>query len=237
MHSLLLGSLAATGGVVAFFHAALPTHWLPFVLAGRGQRWGRGKTLMVAALAGTGHVLFTIALGVLVAAFGVAVDRATGQVFPWIAAGVLTAFGLYYLSRQALGHGHGHAHFGHGHAHVHSHSHPENEDRLPTQIADGYPAKGRSDRAVILGLFAALTFSPCEAYLPVFVAGVRAGWTGFAFLSAVLALSTVAGMMLLTWLTLLGLERLPLTRLERYEHGVLGAVLVTLAIAVVLIER
>jgi|SRR5579884_1924634 len=230
MHSLLLGSLVATGGVVAFLHAALPTHWLPFVLAGRGQRWGRGKTLTVAALAGTGHVLFTIALGVLVAAFGAAVDRATGEVFPWIAAGVLAAFGLYYLSRQALGRGHGHAHFGH------VHDHGEDETLLPAQVSDGYPAKGRSDRAVILGLFAALTFSPCEAYLPVFVAGVRAGWTGFAFLSAVLALSTVAGMMLLTWLTLLGLERLPLARLERYEHGVLGAVLLTLAVAVLLLE-
>jgi nickel/cobalt exporter len=230
MHSLLLGSLVVTGGVVAFFHAALPTHWLPFVLAGRGQGWSRRKTLAVAALAGTGHVLFTIALGVLVAAFGVAVDRATGQVFPWIAAGVLAAFGFYYLSRQTLGHGHGHAHAGHAHVHV------ADENLLPAQAGDGYPAQGRSDRAVILGLFAALTFSPCEAYLPVFVAGVRAGWTGFAFLSAVLALSTVAGMMLLTWLTLLGLERLPLARLSRYEHGVLGAVLLALAVAVVAIE-
>lgn len=42
-------SIVATGFVVAFAHAAIPTHWLPFVLAGRGQRWGKAKTLMVVA--------------------------------------------------------------------------------------------------------------------------------------------------------------------------------------------
>jgi len=40
-------SLAATGFVVTFAHAAFPTHWLPFVLTGRGQHWSKAKTLMV----------------------------------------------------------------------------------------------------------------------------------------------------------------------------------------------
>ena len=32
-------SVLGAGLVTAFLHAALPTHWLPFVLVGRAQRW------------------------------------------------------------------------------------------------------------------------------------------------------------------------------------------------------
>lgn len=45
-------SIASTGFAVAFLHAAIPTHWLPFVLATRGQRWSTAKTLSVTVLAG-----------------------------------------------------------------------------------------------------------------------------------------------------------------------------------------
>ena len=56
-------TLAASGLAVAFIHAAIPTHWLPFVLASRAQGWTHSRTLGVTALAGTGHVLVTAALG------------------------------------------------------------------------------------------------------------------------------------------------------------------------------
>ena len=69
-------------------------------------------------------------------------------------------------------------------------------------------SRRRSDWAVIVGLFALLTFSPCEAFLPVFLIGSKYGWLGFAFLSAVLATATVGGMVTFTWLTLLGSQRL-----------------------------
>ena len=109
-------SIAATGFAVAFAHAAIPTHWLPFVLAGRGQRGGKLKTLLVVALCGAGHVLFTTLLGVLVVWLGIETSKWTGNVFPWIAGGALILFGLYYLVRQARG-GQGHHHFGAGHDH------------------------------------------------------------------------------------------------------------------------
>ena len=110
-------SIVATGFVVAFAHAAIPTHWLPFVLAGRGQRWSKAKTLAVVALCGSGHVLFTTVLGVLVVWLGIETSKWTGNLFPWIAGSALILFGLYYLVRQMRGDGHGHSHFGGGHSH------------------------------------------------------------------------------------------------------------------------
>lgn len=341
-------SIVATGFVVAFAHAAIPTHWLPFVLAGRGQRWGKAKTLMVVALCGSGHVLFTTVLGVLVVGLGIETSKWTGNVFPWIAGGALILFGLYYLVRQARGGGHGHSHFGGGHSHgvddhgAHGHDHGGHdhdgetkridtghgvlllevqEDGVPPRFrvrTEGAPATLpraaalsletlrpdgarqtfsfaarddylesieeipepheftaslglshgdhahrhevrfeehehapavqpaataqvgqratgmiKSDKAVILGLFTLLTFSPCEGFLPVYLSGIKYGWTGFAVLSAVLAVATIAGMVIFTWLTMSGMERLRLGFLERYESGILGALILFLGVGII----
>ncbi len=341
-------SIAATGFVVAFSHAAIPTHWLPFVLAGRGQRWSKPKTLVVVALCGSGHVLFTALLGVLVVWLGIETSKWIGDVFPWIAGGTLILVGLYYLVRQARGGGHGHHHFGgehrhdghdhgaHGHRHDghghgsemklihagggalvleifedgvpprfrvraegtaaalpvaaavsletvrpdgsrqtfsftardghlesveevpepheftailglshadHSHRHEvrfeEHQHAAPERPvaaagADQRAAKTlKSDGAIILGLFTLLTFSPCEGFLPVYLSGIAYGWVGFAVLSAVLAIATVAGMVVFTWLTMSGMERLRLAFLERCESGILGAVILSLGVGII----
>ncbi|MEI6862445.1 MAG: hypothetical protein WCL04_09365, partial [Verrucomicrobiota bacterium] len=54
MDSAALTSIAATGFTVAFFHAAIPTHWLPFVLVARARGWSRAKPLAVTFCAGLG---------------------------------------------------------------------------------------------------------------------------------------------------------------------------------------
>lgn len=215
MENPFFASILATGFVVAFAHAALPSHWLPFVLAARGQGWTRRRTLGVTALAGGGHVLFTAFLGVLVMAAGLQVSRAVGELFPKIAGGVLIAIGLFYLWRQVRGTPHAHHHH-HG---LGGHSH-----------GTGSTASGgdRSDRAIVLGLLALLTFSPCEGFLPVYLSSIAYGWLGFVALSLVLAAATLAGMVLLTWVTLAGFQRLRLHVLERLENGVLGGVLILL---------
>jgi ABC-type nickel/cobalt efflux system permease component RcnA len=230
MNSVFLPSIIASGFGVAFFHAAIPSHWLPFVLAGRGQRWAHGKTLAVTALAGLGHVLFTTVLGVFVVWGGIETSHLTGNVFPFLAGGVLILFGLYYISVYMRGGGHGHHHwFAQRHHHDHHHVHDHEE-------SSASPDR-KSDAAVILSLLAALTFSPCEGFLPVYLSGISYGWTGFLLLSAVLAMATLAGMVTFTWLSLAGLERVKFAALERYEDIILGGLLVILGIAVMVFEK
>ena len=61
-------------------------HPLAAVRTGRpATRLARNKTLAIAALAGSGHVLFTIVLGAMIAWFGIAMDSWIGNVFPYIA--------------------------------------------------------------------------------------------------------------------------------------------------------
>jgi len=347
MSGSILTTIMITGFAVAFFHAAIPTHWLPFVLTSRIQKWSRSKTLLITALAGLGHVLFTAALGFLVAWCGITLNEKMGAAFPWIAGGALILFGLHYVIQQARGRGHGHTHFlggnahgphengqgphggilvdtGHGqieltvfetgapprfrayffdqsqqpiprpeagsitldtvrpdgervtysfhsaadylestheipephefralitfshdsHAHAfevsfeeHDHTHGNGGDGdKACRHGESIGTVKKSDWAAIVSLLALLTFSPCEGFLPVYVSGVKYGWTGFLLLTLVLSLATVAGMVIFTGLTLMGMEKFKLQVLEKFESGILGGILVLLGILIIVFE-
>ena len=354
-------AIATTGFTVAFLHAAIPTHWLPFVLVGRAQHWSHARTLAVVALAGLGHVSLTTVLGVVVVWLGISVNARLGNAFPWLAGGALLLLGGFYLWRQWRGKGHshlfgGHSHGGgHGHEaghgphggmlvdtghgsvevsvfetnvpprfrlylhdaqgkpqpapagnaitlttlrpdgarqtfafapdhdyleataelpephefkvelalthdghrhrhelkfvehdHHHGHHHStveghhhsgDGQDEFTQALAANRPPPPTSDRVAITSLFLLLTFSPCEGFLPVYLTGIQHGWPGFALLSAILALATLAGMMVFTSLTWLGLEKLKLQFAERYENGILGGVLCLMGILVILFDH
>ena len=67
---------------------------------------------------------------------------------------------------------------------------------------------------------ALLTFSPCErSFVPVYVSGVRYGWHGFALLTIILTVATIAGMVAFTGLALTGIEQVKLRSFEKYEAG------------------
>ena len=130
------------------------------------------------------------------------------------------------------------SHGSHAHNHEvqfeeHAHAHGGcNHDSEAIQ-----PPPRKSDWAAIVSLFALLTFSPCEGFLPVYVSGVRYGWTGFFLLTLILSVATVAGMVVFTWLTLAGMEKLKLSFLEKYERGILGGLLCLLGLLVILFEH
>jgi nickel/cobalt transporter (NicO) family protein len=235
MNDTVLTTIAITGFGVAFFHAAIPTHWLPFVLAARAQHWSHSRTLGVTALAGSGHVVVTACLGLLIAWFGIALNERIGSWFPVIAGAALLLLGLFYLSRQFSGKGHAHHHLFCGHLH-HPAGELEHEHNHEAPSPRRQPAAS-SDRVAITSLLALLTFSPCEAFLPIYASGVRFGWTGYALLTAILSLGTVAGMVFFTWLTLRGVQKIRLGLLEKYESGVIGALLCAVGLLIILFEK
>mgnify|MGYP001547090599 CR=1 FL=1 len=239
MNSTVLASVAATGFTVAFCHAAIPTHWLPFVLVARTRGWGRAKALGVTIFAGLGHIALTTLLGLAIAWFGFQLDQRLGRAFPWITGGLLFAIGGFYLWRQWRGGGicHHKVVGSHHHAdehcgHEHGHSHWEDELKDSSLVSDR-----AGEGAAIGGLFVMLTLSPCEGFLPVYLSGVQFGWQGFFVLSAILAVATLLGMLLFTWLALLGLEKVELKSFEKYEAGLLGGLFVVLGIIIVMLEQ
>ena len=110
----------------------------------------------------------------------------------------------------------------HEHEHTHSHS------RM---------SLSKSDLAAITSLLALLTFSPCEAFVPVYVSGVRYGWYGFALLTIILTVGTIAGMVAFTGLALTGIEQVKLRSFEKYEAGVMGVLLCAVGLLIILFEK
>lgn len=245
----MLFSIALTGLTVAFFHAAIPTHWLPFVLASKKQQWSRLKTLAITALAGVGHIAITTFIGFLIVYFGRSLNSGVGEWFPFLAAGALILFGGYYITQFLRGRSHVHLLPSRHHHQHHMAQSPSKlapplkaNRRLPPDFAsyvdvNDLAVRRRSDRVAIVSLIALLTFSPCEGFLPVFFSGIAYGWTGFAILAAILGIGTVAGMTVFTSLTLAGMEKIKLSVLEKYEALVMGVLLCLLGVATVIIER
>ena len=81
------------------------------------------------------------------------------------------------------------------------------------------------------------TFSPCEAFLPIYVSGIRFGWGGFALLTLILSTAAVAGMLVFTSLALLRIRSIGLGCFECYESLVTGSLLLLVGVMVLLFEK
>lgn len=223
-------TIAITGFIVAFLHAAIPTHWLPFVVVGRAQLWSKAKILSITTLAAIGHVAFTTLLGVLMVWLGMIFNEQMNHLVSKLAGFIFIAFGIFYILKHFRGAGHTHYHFTNGHLHEHHHQGCNIENSIESKPKT-------SDWLAISSLFTLLVFSPCESFLPIFFTGIKYGWVGFALLSLVLSLGTVIGMVIFTWLTLLGIEKFKLVVFEKYEAIILGGILCILGILIIILEH
>ncbi len=238
MAHTLLPTIALTALGIAFFHAAIPTHWLPFVLTGRAQQWTHAKTLLVTILAGSGHVLFTAALGVVLTWLGITLSHGSRIWFPRVAGGALVLLGVFYLYRQASGISHLHSAGGHSHRHDPTASdHLKPYEKRMHQLVEAKEPPKTTDFFAVATLIALLTFSPCEAFVAFYVVGIRYGWMGFVLLTMLLLLGTVAGMTVFTWAALAGTRKLRFRLLDKYEHGLIGGLLTAIGVLVILVEK
>ena len=207
----ILLSLLGTGFATAFLHAALPTHWLPFVLVGRAQRWSLPRLLGAVAAAGLAHIATTAVVGGLIVVAGLALDQWISGILPWLSAMLLFLFGVFYLARATL--------------------------RRP-QLAGGPPIElaepSVSHAAAFWGLVAMMAVSPGEVLLPIYLSQAAEGALVLAALTLAFAAGTVAGMALFTLLARAGWSVLRLERWARYEGAVLGLALISVGLLVVL---
>jgi hypothetical protein len=112
---------------VGVFHTLVPDHWLPIALIARQQGWTKGEVARAAALAGTGHAVSTLLLGLIVWIAGVAIATKFGNIVSVVSSIALIGFGGWIavsslLALRSGGHGHSHGH-DHGHEDAHGHDH------------------------------------------------------------------------------------------------------------------
>ena len=206
----VLLSLLGGGFAAAFLHAALPTHWLPFVLVGRAQRWSAARSLAAVTAAGLAHVASTVLVGSLIVAAGLALDTVVAGLLPWLSAALLFGFGGFYLIRAMV--------------------------RRP--VTAGGPGMDLveptvSHAAAFWGLVGVMALSPGEVLLPIYMSASGEGVAALALLTLVFAVGTVAGMAVFTLLARAGASILKLERWARYEGAILGLALIAIGLLIV----
>jgi hypothetical protein len=108
---LLIGAVAAVG----VLHTVVPDHWVPITLIARQQGWTRREVARAALVAGTGHTVSTLLIGLVVWIAGVAVATRFGNLVSTVSSLALITFGAWIAlwslrELQQGGHGHTHAH-------------------------------------------------------------------------------------------------------------------------------
>ena len=205
----VLISLLGGGFVAAFLHAALPTHWLPFVLVGRAQRWSLMRVMTVAVTAGLGHIASTALVGSLIVAAGLALNAWIGGLLPHLSAALLFIFGAFYLARASL-----------------------QKPITATGPEAETPEPAVSDRAAFWGLVLMMAVTPGEVLLPIYLSSATEGVAALALLTFSFAAGTVLGMTLLAALASAGYSILRLERWARYEGAILGVALILIGFLV-----
>ncbi|KAI5082136.1 hypothetical protein GOP47_0001879 [Adiantum capillus-veneris] len=105
--------LSTIGGIatVSLLHSFIPTHWLPFSVVGRAQKWSLSQTLLVTAFGAVCHVFSTSLLGLT--AITMANSIASEETVHKLASLLLIFLGASYLMLFLMGKG----------SHTHSHNH------------------------------------------------------------------------------------------------------------------
>lgn len=214
--------LTITAASIGFVHTLIgPDHYLPFIVMSKAGNWSRFKTIMITLLSGVGHVLSSVVLGVIGIAMGLAIgflediESSRGDLAAW----ALFVFGFAYfiwgIRRAIRNKPHKHIHVHDGQAHVHDHTHTLEHAHVHTE-------EGRSNLVPWI-LFTVFILGPCEPLIPILMyPAATESVSGLIIVTAVFGLTTIITMLGIVWLGLLGINRLPFGKMERYSHAMAG---------------
>lgn len=215
--------LAGTAALIGFGHTlAGPDHYLPFIVMGKARKWSITKTMWITFLCGLGHVLGSVALGLIGASLGVALGKL--EMFEaWrgnLAAQLLIIFGFTYfvwgIHRALKNKPHTHAHVhGNGELHVHPHAHIS-EHAHPHQV------KPKTMTPWVL--FTIFVLGPCEPLIPLIMyPAAQHSMAGMLFVSLIFSITTIGTMMAVVLVSTWGIRFVKLGAVERFSHALAGA--------------
>ncbi len=215
--------LYVTAVTIGFFHTVFgPDHYIPFIAMKKAKNWSLIRTAVLTVLCGIGHVLSSVLLGATGIVFGIAVlnlesiESVRGDLAGW----AFIAFGLVYtvwgLRRALKNRAHSHTHF-HEETGTHSHEHSHLEDHV-----HAHEEKNKTSITPWV-LFTVFFLGPCEPLIPILMYPAAqnsiAGVVGVTLLFGTVTVSTMLGMVMALSL---GVNVLPLKRVERYSHALAG---------------
>lgn len=229
-----LSILVATAASLGFFHTLFgPDHYLPFIVMSKSGQWSVKKTALVTFLCGIGHILSSVILGLIGVAFGIAVNKLVyiesvrGSIATWL----LIAFGLVYFVwgvRRALKNK--------PPSHFHSDGSKHNNDNSHSAKHSHIHINGMKKNLTPWILFTIFIFGPCEPLIPLLIyPAAQKSMSGVFLVTTVFGGITIATMMAIVLIASFGINLLPITKIERYNHALAGFTVFTCGLAIQLL--
>jgi sulfite exporter TauE/SafE len=224
--------LSVTAISLGFLHTVLgPDHYLPFIVLSQAKGWSVRKTMIITFLCGAGHVLSSVILGLIGIGVGMSVNKLVsvesfrGNIAGWL----FIAFGLVYMVISIRNlikkHLHSHSHFHYG-ANKHEHEHDHSEEH--THV---HETETKSTTPWIL--FIIFFFGPCEPLIPILMyPASENNISGAILVSVLFSVVTIATMMSIVLAFKLGLSKINLKPIEKYNHLIAGSLIFFSGIAI-----
>lgn len=227
-----LALLSVTAISIAFLHTVLgPDHYLPFIVLSEAKKWSLRKTMIITFFCGIGHVMSSVILGLIGIAVGISVKKLVdvesfrGNIAAWL----FIAFGLVYMVisiRNLLRkkkHSHTHFHLG---GEKHSHEHDHHKEHLHVHDTDVV-------KTTPWVLFLIFVFGPCEPLIPIVMyPASQNNMSGAVLVSLLFSIVTIATMMSIVLVFKLGLNRINLKPVEKYNHLIAGSMIFLSGLAI-----
>ncbi len=226
-------ALAITAATFGFFHTLFgPDHYLPFIVMNRAAKWSKKKTLLITFLCGIGHVASSVVLGLIGVAVGIGVGKLEafegirGNIAAWLLIGFGFAYFVWGIWRAIKGKTHSHTH-SHGDG-AHSHEHAHTKDHVHVHEH----AEGKRNLTPWI-LFTIFVFGPCEPLIPILMyPAAKHSINGMLLVTAVFAATTIATMMTVVLVGILGLGMARFGKMERYTHALAGGAICLSGLAI-----
>ena len=218
--------LILTAASLGFVHTVLgPDHYIPFIAISKAKNWKLAKTLGITALCGIGHVLGSVIIGLIGVFSGIAIEslEIIESFRGTVAAYLLIFFGIFYtiygLRKAYKNRPHQHIHFHiDGTVHTHKHIHQKEHTHIH--------AETKKKKITPWILFIIFVFGPCEVLIPLLMFRLLISAT------VVFAIVTIATMVLIVALGLVGFRLFRFKKVERYSHALAGVLILICGIAV-----
>jgi len=229
--------LAATAMAIGFLHTLCgPDHYVPFVAMARIGKWSLTKTMAVTLLCGVAHVGSSAALGLVGVLAGIAVFKLNaveafrGNVAGWLLLAIGLVYFVFGIRRAIRNRPHTHRH-AHEDGTVHSHEHSHHAEHLHVHEAnDSTRMRSAMTPWVLFTIFA---FGPCEPLIPlVMYPAAQGNFWNVLQVTLLFGAATLATMGVVVSAMYLGVEAVPLKRLERFSHAAAGFAVLMCGVAV-----
>ncbi len=215
---LLIGAVFAVG----VLHTIVPDHWLPITVIARQRGWSKTETARAAFQAGTGHVLSTLAIAVVVWIAGATVAKRCGTAIDTASSLALFGFGVW-IAVSAWREQHHHQPHSH---HVDANAaHHADERMAKSNAVTTKDARSRNALLLIVGS------SPMVEGIPAFFAVGKYGVGLIVIMALVFATSTITTYVLLCVFSTTRLQSLNFDAFERHGEVLSGAAIAIVGLA------